>query len=440
MDTYELLLDQITPFLESQFSNLPEDLKERISQAGMGEKTNKKYCSEVEEFDWVHIEAENKYLTDEETKEIEEGNGIRKGKGIRTKVKTELYYIWDTLSALQRGYKVARYDFENYPYYREKAASEKLAECITAYLETKFSDLPHPVKMSIAYVDIFQKWDEISPEQREYLAHDFDARMQTDYENLKNIGFVIESYNIKEYWYLFAQKKTLLADEAIPLMNGIDPDSWEEYKKNEKGLPKDMIRSIERCLKIALADGLVKCAPSEWLVWGRIHDLDKPTIRSHEWLHVRNVCMWEFFESAVNKHVEETTSPFNSNAKQEFKQSKSTISKSAGRPKSVEKNAAILKEIIVILTEGKNINHDRLPGNAGNLHDACKRIAREKSKKNMFITSLSTFKEWLKAAGYGFGNGRTPSIETKYWTDLCVENIGKIDSVIFTKYSGENLR
>ncbi len=260
--------------------------------------------------------------------------------------------------------------------------------------------------------------------------------MQPDYENSENIGFVIESFNINEHWHLFAQRKTLLADEAIPLMNGLDPNSWEEYKKNEKGLPKDMIRSIERCLKIALADGIVKCAPSEWLVWGRIHDLDKPTIRSHAWLHEPDVCMWGLFASVVNKHVEVTTSFFDSNTKQEPRQSKSTISKSAGRPKSVEKNAEILKEIIVILTEGKNINHDRLPGNAGNLHDACKRITREKSKKNMFNTSLSTFKEWLKAAGYRFGNGRTPSIEAKYWTDLCVENIGKIDSVIFTKDSG----
>ncbi|SOD16558.1 hypothetical protein SAMN06297164_0632 [Nitrosomonas ureae] len=439
MDTYELLLDQISPFLESQFSNLPEDLKERISRAGMGEKTNKKYCSEVEEFDWVHIEAGNKSLTDDEAKEVEEGEGIRKGKGIRSKIKTEHYYIWDTLSALQREYKVARYDFKNFPGFREKVASSILVEAITPYLQTKFSDLPREMRMNIAYVDIFQKWDEISTDQRKQMASDFDARMQPGYENSVNIGYIIESFNIKEHWHLFAQKKTLLADEAIPLMNGLDPDSWEEYKKNEKGLPKDMIRSIERYLKIALADGLVKCAPSEWLVWGRFHDLDKLTIRLHEWLPVTNVCMWEFFESAVNKHVEETTSHFNSNTKQVFKQSKSTISKSAGRPKSVATNAAILKEIIVILTEGKNINHDRLPGNAGNLHDACKRITREKSKKNMFNRSLSTFKEWLKAAGYRFGNGRTPSIEANYWTDLCVKNTGKIDSGIFTKYSGENL-
>ena len=160
--------------------------------------------------------------------------------------------------------------------------------------------------------------------------------------------------------------------------------------------------------------------------------MGKPTIRSHEWLHVPNVCMWKFFESAVNKHVEEAIPPFDPNTKQESKQLKSAINKSAGRPKSVEKNATILKQIIVILTEGENIKPDRLPGNARDLHDACKRVAKEKLKKNMFSISLSTFKEWLRASGYGFGNGRTPSIEAKYWTSLCVKNIVKIDSAIFT--------
>lgn len=385
--TYIPLLDQISPFLESQFSALPIDLQNKLTQKGI-EKPNIVISADVSK--------------------------------------------WDKLSKLQREYLAALYDFHYSPNHRRKAASEKLIESIISHLETKFSDLPQQMKMNIAYVDIFQKWDEISTEQRKQMAHDFDARMQPDYKNSENIGFVIESYNIKEHWDFFAQKKTLLADEAIPLMNGLDPNSWEEYKKNEKDLPKDMIRSIERCLKIALADGIVKCAPSEWLVWGRIHDLDKPTIRSHEWLHEPDVCMWGLFASAVNKHVEETASFFDSNTKQELRKSKPTISKSAGRPKSVRKNAAILKQIILILTDGININSARLPGNARDLHDVCKRIARAKSKKNMFSTSLSTFKEWLKAAGYGFGNGRTLSIEAKYWTDLCVEKIGKIDSVIFT--------
>ncbi|SEQ53516.1 hypothetical protein SAMN05421510_10768 [Nitrosomonas ureae] len=367
MDTYELLLNQITPFLESQFSNLPEDLKERISRAGMGEKTNKKYCSEVEEFHWVHIEAGNKFLTDDEAKEIEEGEGIRKGKGIRSKIKTEHYYIWDTLSALQREYKVARYDFENCPNHREKAASSKLAEAITPYLITKFSDLPQEMRMNIAYVDIFQKWDEISTKQRKQMARDFDARMQPDYEK-----------TVTKYCDLELERQSI-------------PDQiffWQRLNPN-------------------------RIASEQIIIDTKIKELGEREVELEELLGYQN-----------------------SNTKQVFKQSKSTISKSAGRPKSVKNNAMILNEIIKVLAEGKNIIPGRLPGSARDLHDACKRIAQAKLQKNMFNTTLNTFKEWLKAAGYGFGNGRTPSIEAKFWTDLCVKNIGKIDSGIFTKDSG----
>ncbi len=170
MDTYELLLDQITPYLKNHFSEIPKDIQEKISLAGMGEKTEETPDG-IEEFEWVYIEAEDKHLYDEEAKEIEEGDGIRKGKGIRSKTKTEHYYMWDTLSHIEREYEVARYDFNYYPNHREKAASEKLIESITPYLEAKFSDLPQQMKMNIAYVDVFQKWDEISTEQRERTWH-----------------------------------------------------------------------------------------------------------------------------------------------------------------------------------------------------------------------------------------------------------------------------
>jgi hypothetical protein len=185
MDSYVLLLDQIAPYLNSQFCKIPQEMQERISQAGMGEKTEKTLDG-VEEFEWAHIEAENKYLYDEEAKEIEEGEGIRKDTGIRTKTKTEHYYIWNKLPPLEREYKVARYDFEKCPNHREKAVSEKLIETITPYLEMDFSDLSYPMKMNIAYVDNHKLWNEISKEQRKQMALNFDAMMQPDYEKTVN--------------------------------------------------------------------------------------------------------------------------------------------------------------------------------------------------------------------------------------------------------------
>lgn len=139
--TYILLLDQISPFLESQFSALPIDLQNKLTQKGI-EKPNIVISADVSK--------------------------------------------WDKLSKLQREYSAALYDFHYSPNHREKAASEKLVESITAYLEKKFSDLPHLVKMNIAFVDIFQLWDKISPEQREYLAQEFDAKMHPEYEKTVN--------------------------------------------------------------------------------------------------------------------------------------------------------------------------------------------------------------------------------------------------------------
>ena len=104
MGTYVLLLDQIFPFLESQFSALPIDLQNKLTQEGI-EKPNIVISADVSK--------------------------------------------WDKLPKLQREYSAALYDFHYSPNHRRKAASEKLIESITPYLETKFSDLPQQMKMNI---------------------------------------------------------------------------------------------------------------------------------------------------------------------------------------------------------------------------------------------------------------------------------------------------
>lgn len=323
MDDYVLLLDQIALYLNSQFSEIPQEIQERISQAGMGKETEETFYNDgVEEFEWAYIEAENKYLSDKEVKEIVEGAGIRKGKGIRPETKTKHYYIWDTLSLLEREYKVAKYDFKNYPGFREKATSSKLVETITPHLESNFSHLPQEIKMKIAYADDFQLWNEKGV-NRQAIAETFDNCMRSD----SNSHILIGLYGIRNEWDKYAKKSVLLAEEAIPLMNGLDPESWEEHKNDQKKLPKDMIRSIDRCLAIAKAEGKCMSTPSEWLTWGRIHDLDKPTISSNERLNESDICMWDFFESAVNKYIEETNKSRDSHNKQEPDQANKSIDK-----------------------------------------------------------------------------------------------------------------
>lgn len=110
-------------------------------------------------------------------------------------------------------------------------------------------------------------------------------------------------------------------------------------------------------------------------------------------------------------------------------------SRKSGRPKSIKNNATILKQIIESLTEDESINPTELPGSAKNLQEACKRISQSKLGKNLFSITPETFKNWLKAAGFGFGSGRTQTKEENYWTNLCVKNIEKINPGIFTQLS-----
>ena len=56
-------------------------------------------------------------------------------------------------------------------------------------------------------------------------------------KSTEDMDFFLEWYSIRFEWDLWAGKAKLLADEAIPLMNGIDPRSWQEYLNDEKDLP-----------------------------------------------------------------------------------------------------------------------------------------------------------------------------------------------------------
>lgn len=268
-------------------------------------------------------------------------------------------------------------------------------ETITPYLETNFSDLPQEIKMKIAYADDFQLWNEISIEQREHLATLFDIRMLPDSDPRPLIGF----YEIREEWNKFAKKNTLLAIEAIPLMNGLDPELWKEYKKNKKDFPKDMIHSIERCLEIAEAEEKHIATPSEWLAWGCIHDLDKPTIKSHEWLDDPNVCMWEFFKDAVNRHVEETNKSRDSHNEQESSQAEAL------------KIKGIDKREIMAAFRGIKWDYDHWGKN------------------------LATPPKWLEACRVLKGSKKTSALWNPVCIGLCLldkeESLKKLDPVFF---------
>lgn len=106
--------------------------------------------------------------------------------------------------------------------------------------------------------------------------------------------------NEYDYW---AGLPTLVADEAIPLMNGLDPKSWHtrenRYLDRESPLPDAMVDAITRGLKIAESDGFFAKSPTEWLVWGRRRGLDKQIMKPDSELREVDICMWPLFAKAV---------------------------------------------------------------------------------------------------------------------------------------------
>lgn len=129
----------------------------------------------------------------------------------------------------------------------------------------------------------------------EPLSEEEDAAQQVD--------AILWLISTPDEWLHWAGKPTLVAEEAIPLMNGLDPKSWcnRENRRSEREnpLPDDMVIAITRGLKIAEADGSIAKSPTEWLAWGRRHGLDKPTMKSGNELREFDICMWPLFAQAV---------------------------------------------------------------------------------------------------------------------------------------------
>ena len=118
----------------------------------------------------------------------------------------------------------------------------------------------------------------------------------------------------------------------------------------------------------------------------------------------------------------------------EDEKSSNSTKSMGGRPKEIEKKAAILQNLIKTMLNGKEFNPRELSGSASNLLETCRKIEKitNPQGEKVFNTTENTFKTWLYAAGYGFKIGRTKKEELHYWTRLCVETIGKMEKSFFT--------
>lgn len=207
------------------------------------------------------------------------------------------------------------------------------------------------------------------------------------------------------------------ADEVNPehltVSYDVLPDAQEEEVKWEKlAILQELEKKLSRVhnLWISGQHNAQRYPVAYFIEWAEKKDIEIPWLshaREMKWLQCETSYLPDGFE--VN------------------------IPPKTGRPETVKKIAGILRQIISTMTINQEIYPGNLPGSAADLLDACQRIEKEKTgNTHTFSKSKETFKTWLVAAGYRFGNGRTPNSEEFFWTKLCVETMGLIQPEIFT--------
>ena len=173
----------------------------------------------------------------------------------------------------------------------------ELIASLDGFFKRQLADLPEKQRKLVELCYLYLKWDDYSEEERRSWVNDWEYNHDLKNESERERDLIIGYYSIKKEWDYWAKKPTLVAIEAIPLMNGCDPSSWRN--RSDGSLPKEMVVAINRGLSIAKSEGVEINPPVNWLAWGKKHGLDSPTITSAPESPEPDVCMWPLFESAV---------------------------------------------------------------------------------------------------------------------------------------------
>lgn len=166
-----------------------------------------------------------------------------------------------------------------------------------------FDELPDELKLAVKQSYIVS-WDGLNESARRSIAEQLDYQDDPAHKEEQHRNICIGFYFIKDEWNFWAGKPTLTADEAIPLMNGCDPESWRERDSRKAGLPDFMIAAIDRGLKIAGGEAATHKSPADWLVWGKLHGLDRPIMKTDRSWREPDVSMWPLFAGAVGACVQ----------------------------------------------------------------------------------------------------------------------------------------
>lgn len=221
-------------------------------------------------------------------------------------------------------------------------------------------------------------------------------------------------------------------DAVMASIDGFEAETWKQYGRDELG---------EKIGYAAWLSGSVGKLPEGVFVWldefERVFQADVKCTGSYVKPGDDKLTLAPMLDAATRTMVMEGFDVPPVTVKQ-------AVPKTGGRPKSIAKKAAMVRQIIELFEETAAIKFEpnNLPGSAADLLDACQRMEKEKTGKHLVFgtskTALDSFNACLKAAGYGFSPGRTLDAEKKYWAQLLVKTMGLITPDVFTGVCSQN--
>ncbi len=195
---------------------------------------------------------------------------------------------------------------------------QSLAAALEGWFDKPLADLPKELREWIErdFPSLWFAWAAITQEERRSMAKLWDCTHDPAREDESTMLWHAVTFNGDSGNWIpnlnhYAGLPLLQADEAIPLMHGLLPETWKNRNKRIgtwKGeLPSDISQSIENALRSAEREHqagtllALKNPPAAWLNWGRSHGLDKPILKSDSRLWEPDICMWPMFASAVDR-------------------------------------------------------------------------------------------------------------------------------------------
>lgn len=308
-------------------------------------------------------------------------------------------------------------------------------------------------------------WIDLTPAKRRATAAKWDRANMDEAIFASSFTESVNNGKPISWFYWVEQMPVWTSAQAARLICALDPDIFEDLtSRSNENAPSDLTLKAKQIQRLAEAQGKDLLSPAMWLEWAdsqrlKVHvglrievnamlksivaepipivDISKPIEPNLEGsVSTGPVQAGSVLKSVLHDYLEPAVTPSQPNAPENTK-----AKGKGGRPKSIEKKAAILRNLIEIMLDATVNDASALRGSAADLLDACQRIEKVHTKKSVVFGGVApnTFNMWLRHAGYGIKAGRTPADEGRYWTNLLPKVMGKVPGdvfvLFFTKYA-----